>query len=146
MEGKEVSLSILGIVAVISVAGLVLMFNTALTGQGVYGGALKGEPYPYLTDRAVGHRSSSDGVQQIATLNDAQFRAWERSLRSTPSANTACSGLASSGVIPPGLTVKAGADLARDFMFSGFNCVDASHLIAGWCCEEAAVSNAFAQD
>ncbi len=44
---KNVSLVLLGIVAVTAIVGLVLMFvNTGPTGQGVYGGATKGVEHP----------------------------------------------------------------------------------------------------
>ena len=39
-EGKGVALAILGIVAVIAVVGLVMLFNGAASGSGVYGGQM----------------------------------------------------------------------------------------------------------
>lgn len=46
---------ILGIVAVIAIVGLVLLFvqHKSVTGQGIYGGAIKGDPFPYWTERGV---------------------------------------------------------------------------------------------
>jgi hypothetical protein len=64
-EGKGIALAILGIVAVIAVVGLVLLFRGA-TGQfaaqgKVYGGALRGEEFPYLDDRGTGGFPSTAG-------------------------------------------------------------------------------------
>ncbi len=58
-ENKGIAMAILGIVAVIAVAGVIIMFNGATanvvaSGQKIYGGALKGEEFPYLTDRTTG--------------------------------------------------------------------------------------------
>ncbi len=58
-EGRGVALAILGIVGVIGVVGLVLLFTGATAQvsapfQKVYGGAIRGEEFPYLTDRSSG--------------------------------------------------------------------------------------------
>lgn len=47
MEGKNLTLTVLGIVIITAIVGMVLMFTMAKTGAGVYGGALKGNPFPY---------------------------------------------------------------------------------------------------
>lgn len=47
MDERNLTLTVLGIVIVISIVGLVLLFSMAKTGAGVYGGALKGDPFPY---------------------------------------------------------------------------------------------------
>ncbi|MBW2986161.1 hypothetical protein KY333_02210 [Candidatus Woesearchaeota archaeon] len=47
MDERNLTLTVLGIVVVISIVGLVLLFSMAGTGAGVYGGALKGDPFPY---------------------------------------------------------------------------------------------------
>jgi hypothetical protein len=65
-EGKGIALAILGIVAVIAVVGLVLLF-TGATGKvslpnKVYGGALQGDPFPYLTDRSSGGYFNTAGT------------------------------------------------------------------------------------
>lgn len=54
-ETRGIALVILGIVAVIAVVGLVLLFvqGKNATGEGIYGGAIKGDPYPYWTKRGV---------------------------------------------------------------------------------------------
>ncbi len=62
-EGRGVALAILGIIAVIAVVGLVLLF-TGATGKvsapsKIYGGALRGEEFPYLTDRTTGGHYST---------------------------------------------------------------------------------------
>lgn len=50
---KNVSLVLLGIVAVTAIVGLVLLFvQTGPTGQGVYGGATKGIEYPNWEGRS----------------------------------------------------------------------------------------------
>jgi len=53
MEERNIALVILGIIAIIAIVGLILLFTTGrtTTAQGVYGGAIKQEPYPYYTDR-----------------------------------------------------------------------------------------------
>ncbi len=58
-EDKGISLTILGVVAVIAIVGLVLLFTGAGTGgyvapgNKVYGGAIQEKPYPYLQGRKV---------------------------------------------------------------------------------------------
>ena|GEM_PF-1373095 len=47
MDEKSLTLTVLGIVVVIAIVGLVMLFTAAKTGAGVYGGALKGDPFPY---------------------------------------------------------------------------------------------------
>jgi len=47
MDERNLTLTVLGIVIVIGIVGLVLLFSMANTGAGVYGGALKGDPFPY---------------------------------------------------------------------------------------------------
>ncbi|MBW3004297.1 hypothetical protein KY328_01065 [Candidatus Woesearchaeota archaeon] len=47
METKNLTLTVLGIVIITAIVGLVLLFTMANTGAGVYGGALKGDPFPY---------------------------------------------------------------------------------------------------
>jgi hypothetical protein len=65
-EGKGVSMAILGIVAVVSVVGLVMLFtgataNVAAPAQKIYGGALQGEEFPYLVERTTGGFPSTGG-------------------------------------------------------------------------------------
>ncbi len=54
-EHKGISLVILGVVAIIAIVGLVLMFvrNNAVTGEGVYGGAIKQVAYPDWVGRGT---------------------------------------------------------------------------------------------
>lgn len=54
-QHKGLAMVILGIVAVIAIVGLVLMFvqHKSATGKGIYGGAIKEDPFPYWTDRGV---------------------------------------------------------------------------------------------
>lgn len=54
-EHKGIALVILGIVAVLAIVGLVLLFtqSKSATGEGIYGGAIKGIEYPYWTGRGV---------------------------------------------------------------------------------------------
>ncbi|MBW3002515.1 hypothetical protein KY338_05145 [Candidatus Woesearchaeota archaeon] len=47
METKSLTLTVLGIVIITAIVGLVLLFTMSKTGAGVYGGALKGDPFPY---------------------------------------------------------------------------------------------------
>ena len=47
MEERSLTLTVLGVVIVTAIVGLVLLFTAAKTGAGVYGGALKGDPFPY---------------------------------------------------------------------------------------------------
>lgn len=65
-ESKGVALAILGIVAVIAVVGLIMLF-TGATGEvslpaKVYGGALRGEEFPYLSDRSTGGYPGTGGT------------------------------------------------------------------------------------
>lgn len=46
-ENKGLTIAIIGIVAVTAIVGLVFLFSVAKTGAGVYGGALKGNMFPY---------------------------------------------------------------------------------------------------
>jgi hypothetical protein len=56
-EHKGIALVILGIVAVLAIVGLVLLFTQnraeSATGEGIYGGAIKGIEYPLWTGRGV---------------------------------------------------------------------------------------------
>ena len=47
MEERSVKLAVFGIVVITAIVGVVMLFATAKTGAGVYGGALKGDPFPY---------------------------------------------------------------------------------------------------
>ncbi len=47
MEERSLTLTVLGIVIITAIVGMVLLFTMAKTGAGVYGGALKGDPFPY---------------------------------------------------------------------------------------------------
>ena len=47
MEERSLTLTVLGVVIITAIVGLVLLFTVAKTGAGVYGGALKGDPFPY---------------------------------------------------------------------------------------------------
>lgn len=47
MEERSLTLTVLGIVIITAIVGMVLLFASAKTGAGVYGGALKGDPFPY---------------------------------------------------------------------------------------------------
>lgn len=47
MEDRNIKIAVLGIVVICAIVGMVLLFATAKTGAGVYGGALKGDPFPY---------------------------------------------------------------------------------------------------
>lgn len=47
METKSLTLTVLGLVVITAIVGLVLLFTMSKTGAGVYGGALKGDPFPY---------------------------------------------------------------------------------------------------
>src|SRR5574342_194589 len=54
-EHKGIALVILGIVAVLAIVGLVLLFtqSKSATGEGIYGGAIKGIEYPNWVGRGV---------------------------------------------------------------------------------------------
>lgn len=47
MEERSLTLTVLGVVIITAIVGMVLLFTAARTGAGVYGGALKGDPFPY---------------------------------------------------------------------------------------------------
>src|SRR5574341_1000895 len=65
-EHKGIALVILGIVAILAVVGLVLLFtqNKSATGQGIYGGAIKGVEYPYWVGRGVPRNLAPQGPGQ----------------------------------------------------------------------------------
>jgi hypothetical protein len=92
-DQKSIGIAILGIAAVLAIIGLVLMFTTAIksgafsaTLPKVYGGAIKDDPYPYLSDRTV----SGVGGDQYAAQDNPQYMYYERGVRQIPSIQTAC--------------------------------------------------------
>lgn len=102
-SGRGVALAILGIVAVIAIVGLVLLFSgakkTAQVAQGldkVYGGALKGEEYPYLEGRTVGGgaRVTPEGVpfaeEATAYAEGVPYRTYSRVPDQIPATQTTC--------------------------------------------------------
>ncbi len=61
-EHKGIALVILGIVAILAIVGLVLLFtqSKSATGQGIYGGAIKGIEYPNWVGRGTPRGGVSD--------------------------------------------------------------------------------------
>ncbi len=80
-EHKGIALVILGIVAILAIVGLVLLFtqNKSATGQGIYGGAIKGIEYPYWTGRGVPRGGISDASSTYnpgATQSNVMHTQW----------------------------------------------------------------------
>ena len=102
-SGRGVALAILGIVAVIAIVGLVLLFSgakkTAQVSTGldkVYGGALKGEEWPYLEARTIGGgaRVTPEGVplaeEAAAYAEGVPYRTFSRVQDQIPTPQTTC--------------------------------------------------------
>lgn len=80
-EHKGIALVILGIVAIIAIVGLVLLFTGAnkATGQGMYGGEIKGLQFPNWYGRGVpraGISDSSTTYDAGATTSDDMSSNW----------------------------------------------------------------------
>jgi len=97
-EQKNLSLAVLGVVAVIAVVGLVLLFTNAqktgqavMPGDKVYGGGASEEQYPYLVDRKVGHRYDGEwGTEDTAWQTGVPYRTYARSPAAIPTDYTSC--------------------------------------------------------
>lgn len=139
MEAKNVSLVVLGVVAILAVVGLVLMFSQAgatarvsVMGAKLYGGAVKGEQFPYLEDRRIGGPSDAlvpeYGNEAQAWQTGTPYRTYARAPTNIPSQFTGC-----------GSTEQLlGADRARPFMDRyGVSCRRAEDVpgqLIGFCC------------
>lgn len=78
---KGIALVILGIVAIIAIVGLVLLFTGAnkATGQGMYGGEIKGIQFPNWVGRGVPRAGiSDDSLSYVAgtTPSNTQQKNW----------------------------------------------------------------------
>ncbi len=131
-EHKGIALVILGIVAVIAIVGLVLLFTgKTTTGQGVYGGALKNDPYPYWTDRGVPR--NTPGVEYPGTPGKDMQTHWNyyddsnnrNPYGDVPSAMRKCE--------TGGFLVGYQEDLAGYYASIGYNVVNPGPDKAGMC-------------
>jgi hypothetical protein len=155
MNDKNISYVVLGIVAVIAVVSLIVLFKSATVGKVVtgdvplmpgpkiYGGAIKGEPLPYLVDRTVigGVKNVEEGVH-VLSVKDAANRHPSRSALQdrTPSRIYAlldsCEGLIIQGLLPEMFIYEAGWQEAVS-RYGLNNCIDTRDQIAQLCCQRA---------
>jgi len=131
MAEKNLSLVILGIVAVIAVIALVLLFTqfTGTTGQGIYGGAMKGDPYPYWSQRGVPLGGIEPKYLEPTMLRQATAGGWGYDQKRSPVTDI------------PSVIRKCGtggflADWQEKGFYeaTGFKCIEAFPNKAGYCC------------
>ena len=140
MNDKNISHVVLGIVSVIAVVGLILLFISTSTANGVYGGAIKNVAMPYYEDRVVLVNTGNDmEIQDISTvqnIRNPQTSALDhREPTSAYGLLDNCEGLIIQGKVPAGFTYEAGwNDVVNRYKVD--NCVDTSALIGQYCCKK----------
>ena len=126
MEEKNMALVILGIIAVIAMVGLVMLFaeGKKATGEGIYGGAIKGVAYPNWEYRGApqGQGGLSFPEGKTATIGENPNRDPSSDV---PSALTGC-GANSILVDVNSVAYYEG--------IGGYTCFDARPDKPGYCC------------
>jgi len=136
-EHKGIALVILGIVAIIAIVGLVLLFTGAnkATGQGMYGGEIKGLQFPNWYGRGVprgGISDSSTTYEPAATTSNDMHSNWNfygnpdrNPIGDVPSPLTSCG--------QGGLLIAVNQDLVMYYQQRGYTIVPTGGSKPGLC-------------
>jgi len=140
-EHRSIAVVILGIIAVIAAVGLVLMYvqGESSTGEGVYGGAIKGVEFPYWVGRGVprnipgeipgpGWSAGQTSSDDLTTHWNYQGDPKRNPVGDVPSAMMSCG---RGGMLVP--YVQAGVDSKQYYEYRGFTVVDTGNSRAGLC-------------
>ncbi|MEM4263775.1 MAG: hypothetical protein QW666_02675 [Candidatus Woesearchaeota archaeon] len=71
-ENKGLTIAIIGIVAVTAIVGLVFLFSVAKTGAGIYGGAIKGNLFPYTRFTSTQPVVETPGWEETITAPETE--------------------------------------------------------------------------